>query len=343
MASFRMRSLLDKSVDLAAYSSIRPISSLSRQRINPPHPLMNTMSCSAIFSKGATAVTMCAVSPTAEVRRVCSMAQQTTTSVCTNSVSHLSHSPTTSNDSRVVCQSILQNQHGVRISWADGHQSFFHSVWLRDHSPSDLHPTTGQRQIDTFSIPLNIKPTACTLSSCKTKLCVRWADDSSVSEFPLAWLRQHCYSEGERRARSNAKTHHVLWDAEVIKMLPYYSFSSFLKDNSVLYAAIEGLVQHGVLFFEGIPATTASTHAIADRIGCIRRTFYGDNVWDTKPREAKVYLWESVWCETGVFTSVSIYRHFFGFYSPPPPPWNFLFPSLSFFSSLCFSISALIL
>ena len=54
-------------------------------------------------------------------------------------------------------QSIHSTDEGLEIFWSDSNVSCFPWFWLRDHSESsvDLHPDTKQRQIDSFSTPLD--------------------------------------------------------------------------------------------------------------------------------------------------------------------------------------------
>ncbi len=54
-------------------------------------------------------------------------------------------------------QSIIASDKGLEVFWDDSNRSIFTWFWLRDHSESsvDLHPDTLQRQIDSFSVPLD--------------------------------------------------------------------------------------------------------------------------------------------------------------------------------------------
>lgn len=42
---------------------------------------------------------------------------------------------------------IMEGGHGVKLSWADGHESEFLLKWLRDHSDGSFHPSTMQRKV----------------------------------------------------------------------------------------------------------------------------------------------------------------------------------------------------
>ena len=83
----------------------------------------------------------------------------------------------------------------LRIAWEDGQEAGFHHVWLRDHDPATLHPTSLQREVDAAA--LDVEALASTM--CKTSLldggdtlAVDWPDGER-SSFGAEWLRRHCY------------------------------------------------------------------------------------------------------------------------------------------------------
>jgi len=57
----------------------------------------------------------------------------------------------------MLIKSIESLDRGLNVFWSDDSLSCYPWFWLRDHSESkeDLHPDTKQRQIDSFSEPLN--------------------------------------------------------------------------------------------------------------------------------------------------------------------------------------------
>ena len=77
-------------------------------------------------------------------------------------------------------QSINSTDEGLEIFWSDSNVSCFPWFWLRDHSEStvDLHPDTKQRQIDSFSIPLDNTVNKVWLDENAHNLYVKWEDQS---------------------------------------------------------------------------------------------------------------------------------------------------------------------
>ena len=72
---------------------------------------------------------------------------------------------------------------GLNIFWCDDSLSCFPWFWLRDHSESkeDLHPDTKQRQIDSFSEPLNNIVTDICLDGSSESIFIKWSDQSESS------------------------------------------------------------------------------------------------------------------------------------------------------------------
>ena len=77
-------------------------------------------------------------------------------------------------------KSINSTDEGLEIFWSDGNVSCFPWFWLRDHSEStvDLHPDTKQRQIDSFSTPLDNTVNKVWLDENGHNLYVKWEDQS---------------------------------------------------------------------------------------------------------------------------------------------------------------------
>ena len=75
-------------------------------------------------------------------------------------------------------QSINSTDEGLEIYWSNSNISCFPWFWLRDHSESfvDLHPDTKQRQIDSFSTPLDNTVNKVWLDENAQNVYVKWED-----------------------------------------------------------------------------------------------------------------------------------------------------------------------
>ena len=77
-------------------------------------------------------------------------------------------------------QSIKTSDKGLEVFWDDSNRSCFPWFWLRDHSESsvDLHPDTLQRQIDSFSTPLDNTVSKVWLDEGMENVYIKWQDES---------------------------------------------------------------------------------------------------------------------------------------------------------------------
>lgn len=100
---------------------------------------------------------------------------------------------------------------GIAIHWADGHQSLFHHVWLRDnrHCPACGNAATGYRYLRFTDVPPDVSPASVEVDGAGN-LNVVWQPENHPSAYQAGWLRSHCCSAEERARRQHRPT---LWDA----------------------------------------------------------------------------------------------------------------------------------
>ena len=83
----------------------------------------------------------------------------------------------------MLIKSIESLDKGLNVFWNDDSLSCYPWFWLRDHSESkeDLHPDTKQRQIDSFSEPLNNTVNDIWLDGSSESIFIKWNDQSESS------------------------------------------------------------------------------------------------------------------------------------------------------------------
>ena len=139
----------------------------------------------------------------------------------------------------------------------------FSPFWLRDHChlPESLHPETLQRQVDTFSIPVDIAAERVALEADGTALRIVWRHDQSTSLLPAAFLRQIALTEGRERAPRRD-----LWDhASMQGQFPTVPFTEVMETDAGLLRWLELVDTHGFAMASNAPATVEATKAIAQR------------------------------------------------------------------------------
>ncbi|CAM9317823.1 unnamed protein product [Chrysoparadoxa australica] len=184
----------------------------------------------------------------------------------------------------------------LKLSWHDGHVSTFPLRWLVDHSPQHYNTTTGQRTVDTCTIPQKLHAQAYLQQD---TLEVEWTNNTSGSSasqdspyeksvFELSWLREHCLSEAGRAGRLEPQPPHpVLWGSELFARGKATLQHKDLQGEDGVLSLMRVLKTYGIALVRGTTPTMEGTEEFARRIGAIRQTLYG-GMWATNAEETEV-------------------------------------------------------
>ncbi|MCZ2723582.1 TauD/TfdA family dioxygenase [Marinomonas sp. 15G1-11] len=169
---------------------------------------------------------------------------------------------------------IRLNDTSLSIIWDDNHQSEFHYLWLRDncHCSECITQLTREQMFEICDVPLDIKPTDAYLTE-ENRLVINWDNPSHTSQFHPGWLRSHCYSEANLKAKQwSAK----VWDKERISTeLASYQAQDILQDDKVLLSWLRQLRDDGLTLIKHVATESDSLIEIANRISFIRETNFG--------------------------------------------------------------------
>lgn len=92
---------------------------------------------------------------------------------------------------------VLHDRH-LRVQFAPPHlpaHADFHLRWLRHNAALDLHPTTGERLIDSCDLPEPVVALQAAIASDGRALEIRWADrPETLSRYEATWLAAHAYA-----------------------------------------------------------------------------------------------------------------------------------------------------
>lgn len=166
---------------------------------------------------------------------------------------------------------------GIEISWTDGKSVRFPAFWLRDHcpEPESLNADTLQREVDTFSIPLDIDVLAHDIQQDGASLQVVWANDNFVSNFPSDLLYTAAFGETHQAAP-------LIWDREEIQNnLHFHNYKNVMETDDGLKSYLSTLEERGFALVDGMESTMDCTRAFAERIAYIRESIFG-SLWDFK-------------------------------------------------------------
>ena len=205
-------------------------------------------------------------------------------------------------------QSIHSTDEGLEVLWSNNKISCYPWFWLRDHSESlaDLHPETKQRQIDSFSAPLDNTIHKVWLDENAHNLYVKW-EDQSESCLSYGLLESMAIPASPQPSALKSSD---LWNSPIeISIFPEMSHEEFMSKTGVK-VWLENIQRVGFVLVTGSPVTADATKELMKRIAYIRSSIFGEfSVWDNKLESP----------DDTAFTSLAIEPHTDGTYLHDAP------------------------
>ena len=182
-----------------------------------------------------------------------------------------SHIPRKSTEPANLVRAINSNARTVTITWQDGHQSVFHTIWLRDNCSCIAcgDHSGGHRFFELNMMPDELS-NQVTFNDDMIK--IEWIKEGHTTVFATAWLRSHCYSEQERLGRRHAP---VLWDASFTEDLPKVNYPDTWEKRERLLEVYDAVRTYGICLLENAPKSRDGTEEIAGLLSFARETHYG--------------------------------------------------------------------
>ncbi|MFO1468469.1 MAG: trimethyllysine dioxygenase [Steroidobacteraceae bacterium] len=206
----------------------------------------------------------------------------------------------------------------VEVTWKGKvSASRFAPCWLRDHCHArhSLHPDTLQRQVDTFSIPVDLQPAQIEIAEGGRQLHITWKHDGVRSEWPAAFLWKISQTEGREVAPRRR-----LWDRESMgEAFPSVPFAQIIDSDAGALRWLSLVEEYGFALATGVPVSVEGTEQLARRVGYVRSTIFG-GMWDFTANLA---------FKDTAYTPVAIGPHTDGTYSLDSPGFQ-MFHCLEF-------------
>jgi trimethyllysine dioxygenase len=165
----------------------------------------------------------------------------------------------------------------LEVSWrGDAAPGRFSPFWLRDHchSKESLHPDTLQRQVDTFTIPVDIAPAKLEIADSGRTLRIEW-QHGGASVLPAAFLWNIAQNDGREVAPRRR-----LWDRAAIgDAFPTMSHAQIMSGNEGLLRWLSLVEEYGFALATGVPPTLEATKELVTKIGYVRETIFG-GMWE---------------------------------------------------------------
>lgn len=168
---------------------------------------------------------------------------------------------------------------------ADGHGVFvqgkgrFDPLLLRDRCtcPLCVDTSSGQKLFSTVDIPANI--TAREIEKTKNGIFIHWTNDipSYTSDHVTYLPRSHLGDTEPVKLPDKTE-----WNGESIQTTNLFvDYEEYMTQEDSLYSALSQLWTYGIVFIQNVPESEQSVVAMANRIGPLKNTFYGQT-WDVR-------------------------------------------------------------
>ncbi|KAM8721433.1 hypothetical protein ACLKA7_007326 [Drosophila subpalustris] len=181
----------------------------------------------------------------------------------------------------------ILNQRYVELTQPDGRQLKYPSVWLRDNCqcPECFHGATRARQSYWERCPLDAAASRVSYDEKRQQLVVNW-EDAHNSVYDLEWLEQRDFSvEARQRYLDEVyKPPAQLWSkSQFGEVTREFAYKDVIEQDAVLSAWLEALAVQGFALLRGAPDDVQVARHLAERIGYIKHTTYGD-VFEVKSK-----------------------------------------------------------
>ena len=161
----------------------------------------------------------------------------------------------------------------LTVEWADGAVSEFTSLWLRDNRSQDRDAHSGQRLIDILDVPETPRIRRATQENGGVQ--VVWEDEVPPASFELKWLAAH--AAGRAPGRPELAVRHWLEGAQLDarRDFAWTSVAGLTENAAERLSWLTRLVQDGLAFIAGVPATDNAMLELMPLVGRVLETNYG--------------------------------------------------------------------
>ncbi len=141
--------------------------------------------------------------------------------------------------------------------------------WVKDHSqdPSSVNVDTKQRTVDSFALDMAARPDKAEVVG--DEIHVHWPDGGPVSILPLSLLAFAAFG--------NAGKYESWHSAHEVPVKPI-SYDEVIESDDGLRRWVAAVGRYGFGLVTGTPGDIGSATTLAERVGYVRRTIFGD-VW----------------------------------------------------------------
>lgn len=179
----------------------------------------------------------------------------------------------------------------------NGNAMKFPDVWLRDNCrcPQCFHESSQSRRIDWDKFDTKVKVHDITTDNLKKSINVKWSDQHS-STYDLKWLKERDFNAISRNKYLSEfyRPKPVHWEkTDFNKVTNVFKFDDVINNDNELKNWLESLAVYGFAIIQESPLQQDVVRRLAERVGFIRKTTYGEEfIVQSKPG-AKNYAYLS--------------------------------------------------
>lgn len=209
------------------------------------------------------------------------------------------------------------NVHWVTEGW----WKYMDPVFLRDSCVCSIcvDSSTKQKNFQTTEIPEDIRTDSVVIlpdGSVRMEMSsnVEGLGGNHATILPKGFFNIHSSLKNITNDRYGHQQLR-LWDRDIIRRkLEYVNYSQYMESEESLFGALQHLERYGIVIIREVPDTESAVRLIAERIGNLRNSFYGET-WDVKSiPEAK----------NVAYTAQYLGLHMDLLYMADPPGFQFL-------------------
>ena len=157
----------------------------------------------------------------------------------------------------------------VKIGWADGRQSRFHAMWLRDQCACSecTHPVTREQSIGLLDIADDIAAVRVEVES-EGGLRVTWNQHEHRSLYHPGWLYAHSGLIEEPAIEPET------WTASEKPRPPEHDGPQMMRSDETLMSVCEDLCRYGITLLRNLSTEPDTVQSVAHRFGPIRESHF---------------------------------------------------------------------
>jgi gamma-butyrobetaine dioxygenase len=161
----------------------------------------------------------------------------------------------------------------LTIEWSDGAVSEFPSLWLRDNVAADRDAHSGQRLVDIADLP--DAPRIRSAVTEDSRVRIEWEHEASPAAFELAWLAAQAAGSLRQRPERAVRTWPEGGKLDATRDFAWIELDAARSEPRARLAWLTRLLQDGLAFVSGLPATEQAILDTVPLIGRVLETNYG--------------------------------------------------------------------